>query len=295
MVRFLVYPSVPFSGLLESTSPRSTGLHAVRVSDCLFSGALSLRLPRVTSLEDFLLRVVGGPDHAGEALKWEDFANENRNKKNKTNKKQFKTTDDHKNNNLNLFHPLLTISYNIISPSDQFQPPPWFTIFCGISFKESTLPTELRRFSSFSTDSFLDLFRIKQGSSFNIKPSSDWITAANDHQHWKKVKKNQRLKETLASSPIALYTLFERMHVSSCQCGRFQSTWWWHCHPNKPIQCKTHSGCTDSYDTRWAPTRYNWRYNPYKWPDELVTGISGIITLLVTSCNWYGGPPCMTP
>ena len=25
--------------------------------------------------------------------------------------------------------------------------------------------------------------------------------------------------------------------------------------------------------TRWAPTRYKWSYNPYKWPSEWVTGV----------------------
>ncbi len=38
--------------------------------------------------------------------------------------------------------------------------------------------------------------------------------------------------------------------------------------------------------TRWAPTSYNWSYNPYKWPYKWVTGvitpINGVITLLIT-------------
>ena len=59
---------------------------------------------------------------------------------------------------------------------------------------------------------FPPYLRIKQRW-VNIKTSSNWTTAANDHQHWKKVKNDHCLKETLVSSPIALYALFGRMYV----------------------------------------------------------------------------------
>ena len=45
--------------------------------------------------------------------------------------------------------------------------------------------------------------------------------------------------------------------------------------------------------TRWAPTSYKWRYNPYKWPYKWVTGVITLLIEVIIPFRTSRGPPCM--
>ena len=50
---------------------------------------------------------------------------------------------------------------------------------------------------------------------------------------------------------------------------------------------------TSAEGTRWAPSSYEWSYNPYKWPYKWLSVLITLVIGVITQVYLVGGPPCM--